>query len=240
MTRCRQAACLTQGSDFPRGQRSWCHAVIGASTLYRLAVVAIVFVGVLAIRYAAINGDTRARDRQSAIASKLESKGATILWRDGYPDILSLFDADFEIAEVSDADAEMIAELTYLRSLTLCTGPPNFHNAAITDKTLKRIRGLERLRSLYLTNTAITDHGLEHLKKMESLERLSLSGTRITDEGLRKLASLKNLRTLYLVKTRVTSEAVRRLSAALPECSIRTTSPHTSEETKQGTRPNGT
>jgi hypothetical protein len=91
----------------------------------------------------------------------------------------------------------------------------------VTDRGLSRLEGLEHLEDLYLIGDAITDDGLEHIARLKGLRRLDLSGTRVTDRGLEHLQGLKELRTLDLAQTRVTRQGIQALQAALPGTDIR-------------------
>ena len=52
---------------------------------------------------------------------------------------------------------------------------------------MEHLKGLTRLKQLYLTGTQVTDAGLVHLKGLNNLSVLTLSGTQVTDEGKRDL-----------------------------------------------------
>jgi hypothetical protein len=71
-----------------------------------------------------------------------------------------------------------------------------------------------------LTATKITDCGLVHLKGLTKLRLLFLTKTKITDSGLVHLKGLIGRRSLYLVRTNVTAAGVKKLRAALPKCKI--------------------
>ena len=74
-----------------------------------------------------------------------------------------------------------------------------------TDEVLaEKVKGLTKLKELYLNNTKITDAGLVHLKGLTKLERLWLSNTQVTDAGLMHLKILTKLERLHLWNTQVT------------------------------------
>jgi hypothetical protein len=73
---------------------------------------------------------------------------------------------------------------------------------------------------LGLEGTNITDAGLAHLKGMHKLRLLWLSQTRITDAGLKHLHGLAGLRIVRVPGTKVTDAGVAALKTALPECRI--------------------
>jgi hypothetical protein len=58
----------------------------------------------------------------------------------------------------------------------------------ITDKGLKTLGQLPRLRGLELFNTKITDRGLVHLWGCQRLEHLDLNATEVTEAGVKELA----------------------------------------------------
>ena len=57
----------------------------------------------------------------------------------------------------------------------------------MTDIGLAHLKGLTRLRFLYLSETGVTDAGLKHLKTMKKLEGLYLVNTRTTSTGVEEL-----------------------------------------------------
>jgi internalin A len=67
-----------------------------------------------------------------------------------------------------------------------------------SDKDLKQLAHVKKLRSLCLWKTQVTDAGLQQLAGLKELTWLDLSETAITGSGLKHLAPLKNLTTLYL------------------------------------------
>jgi hypothetical protein len=140
--------------------------------------------------------------------------------------------------DVNDADAERLAGLSELVSLTL-------DDSQVTDIGLMAVRGLRSLdllslsgtrvtdeglaylpsrsplRLLSLDRTHVTDAGLPHLLGLTRLEFLTLSNTPITDAGLVHLRGLKCLGQLHLAGTHVTDAGVRALQEALPNLIIR-------------------
>jgi hypothetical protein len=82
-------------------------------------------------------------------------------------------------------------------------------NPDVTDQTLERLRGMDRLEELDLNNTQVTDAGLRILKELPARVRLRLKNTRITDQGFREsLADKATLKQLDLSGTAVGAEAV--------------------------------
>jgi hypothetical protein len=89
-------------------------------------------------------------------------------------------DADFG----QRADDDLMTRVGWLRDLEVLS----LHgNKDVTDIGLAHLKGLERLRFLYLSGTGVTDAGLKHLKNMKKLEGLSLENTRATSTGVEEL-----------------------------------------------------
>ena len=92
---------------------------------------------------------------------------------------------------------------------------------AITDAGLVHLRGLTKLKWLYLDrHPQLTDAGLVHLQGLTELEDLGLSDTRVSDAGLVHLKGLKKLERLNLWGTRVTEQGISELQKALPNTQI--------------------
>ena len=84
----------------------------------------------------------------------------------------------------------------------------------VTDLT--PLKGLEKLRRLYLSETQVED--LTPLKGLEELRGLYLAGTQVKD--LTPLMELKGLEVLNIMGTKVTKSQVNELRKALPNCFI--------------------
>jgi hypothetical protein len=94
---------------------------------------------------------------------------------------------------VSDNELAGLKELKLLEHLSLSDNPQ------ITDKGMSSLKGLERLRVLYLNKTSITDKGLLELKTLEGLRTLSVKGTKVTPEtGDKFVDEMPNLRKIGL------------------------------------------
>jgi hypothetical protein len=121
-------------------------------------------------------------------------------------------------------------------------------NKYITPETMKTVKKLRRLHTLYSDGTLNSEEGIAHLKElpqlrelligdfreestitnaalkhigeMKSLHLLSIYSASVTDEGLVHLENLPQLKELTLSKTKVTPEGVQRLQRALPNCRI--------------------
>jgi hypothetical protein len=98
-----------------------------------------------------------------------------------------------------------------------------FNDRRADDQTLwslAQLRGLSRLRGLYLNGTGVSDAGLVHLAAFTRLEELYLEDTVISDQGLRNLETLSSLRLLSVRNTAVTAAGVERLKQALPRLEL--------------------
>jgi hypothetical protein len=90
-------------------------------------------------------------------------------------------------------------------------------NPDVTDQTVQRLAGMDRLEDLDLDNTQVTDAGLKILKSLPALATLRLKQTRITDQGFREsLADKASLMRLDLTGTQVSRESVEAWREAKP------------------------
>jgi len=80
-----------------------------------------------------------------------------------------------------------------------------------SDVVLGRVKGLTKLRLLYLSGPQVTDVGLKHLKRLTKLRTLLLHGTQVTDVGLEHLRGLRELESLDLSGTQVTNAGLEHL-----------------------------
>jgi hypothetical protein len=111
------------------------------------------------------------------------SLGFGVVWSGGVP------------REPNFGPAVMDAVMTFQYLEELGVRGPQF-----TDQHLERLKGLPRLKSLYIgPGSAITDAGLAHLKAFPALTRLSLEGLpKVTNAGLAHLKEVKKLKNLEL------------------------------------------
>ncbi|MFO7903600.1 MAG: protein kinase domain-containing protein [Planctomycetota bacterium] len=131
--------------------------------------------------------------------------------------------------DITEADAKMLEPLVAVESLRLA-------GTALTDQTLSRLAGMERLHYANLSSTRISgrgfkafssledfktfrasetpfnDTGIAHLTKAHRLETLSLDSTQVTDKGLRLFNAFPELRVLDLDLSRVTDAGLAHLS----------------------------
>jgi Leucine-rich repeat (LRR) protein len=93
-----------------------------------------------------------------------------------------------------------------------------FDCRSFNDEMIGHVTGLERLRSLALTNSALTDAGVEKIvQAFPNLVELDLSSnTNMTGAAMKQIASLGKLETLTLLQNRFNDLNTRRLSK-LPE-----------------------
>ena len=94
------------------------------------------------------------------------------------------------------------------------------NRAKITDAGLVHLKELTNLKILHLKNTQISDAGLVHLKGLTKLERLDLRDSQITDAGVVHLKGLTNLEMLLLSSSIINDGGVGELTKALPNCKI--------------------
>ncbi|UHD17686.1 leucine-rich repeat domain-containing protein [Thiocapsa bogorovii] len=90
-------------------------------------------------------------------------------------------------------------------------------NPDVTDETLERLAGMDRLRELDLNDSGVTDAGLARLAGLTRLERLRLANTGITDAGFRAvLMPLPGVLELDLRGTSVSGETLSAWRKAKP------------------------
>jgi hypothetical protein len=107
----------------------------------------------------------------------------------------------------SDVDLENIARLPGLIELNVAGAP-------ISNKGMKHLEWLVRLRKLNLNGTNLSDTGLAHLKRLTHLEELDLGNTRVTDAGLAHLNQFDRLEVLQTQNSRVSYDGVRAFYAS--------------------------
>jgi len=119
------------------------------------------------------------------------------------------------LRQTGDAELAHLGKLKGLKALFLLGGN------RVTDVGLERLKDLEHLSCLHLSDTHVTDAGLEHLKNLKSLRELNLSRTQVTDAGLVHLRGLKDLKTLSLVGCEQLTEAgVQELQRSLAHTTL--------------------
>jgi hypothetical protein len=119
----------------------------------------------------------------------------------------------------------------------------SIYGVELTNKDLRHLQNLPRLRQLYLSQTKLAEGELNELRELElewlclsrtwvddeslrslsdmtKLEYLDLTRTRVTDAGLVHLEPLTSLKTLYLNRTLVTQSGADSIAAKLPACSV--------------------
>lgn len=102
----------------------------------------------------------------------------------------------------------------YLKNLTMLFRLETLvlHRTHVTQKGIKHLVGLPRLKHLDLSFSKVAQGTLALLCKLSNLETLSLSDTSITKETLRPLGGLKKLRSLHLAARTIGDEDLLHLS----------------------------
>lgn len=90
-------------------------------------------------------------------------------------------------------------------------------NPDVTDQTVERLAGMDRLKELDLSNTQVGDAALKVIKDLPALTALRLKNTKITDQGFQdSLASKDSLTRLDVTGTGVRRESVDAWQKAKP------------------------
>jgi hypothetical protein len=103
---------------------------------------------------------------------------------------------------VSDVGLARLERLSWLEELTI-------RSSRVTDRGLRLLRRLLRLRFLDLSKTAATDAALDHVKTLR-LRHLAL-GAGITDRAGARLGGLFSLEQLDLAETRLSGQVLRAI-----------------------------
>jgi Leucine rich repeat len=111
-------------------------------------------------------------------------------------------------ADVTADDVILFSRLADLHTLHI------FDCRSFNDEMIGHLTGLERLRSLAITNSGLTDAGVETLvKAFPDLVELDLSSnTNLTGTSLKLITGLEKLETLTLIQNRFNDLNTRRLS----------------------------
>ena len=104
-------------------------------------------------------------------------------------------------AKFRNESLSIVADFPSLKFLSIAC-------AGLSDAGLERLKGMNRLRTLFFLSDAVTDAGLAQLEGLTSLENLQASSPRITDTGLVHLRRMSKLRSLNLYATHVGDEGV--------------------------------
>src|SRR5262245_13172819 len=88
----------------------------------------------------------------------------------------------------------------------------NAANTTINDESSANLKGMTKLRNIWLPRTHIRDAGLANLAGMTELTQLQLSSTSVSSAGLVHLKPLKRLDTLHLDSTQVDDAGLVHLS----------------------------
>lgn len=93
-----------------------------------------------------------------------------------------------------------------------------FGNKQITDATMLVLKDLPHLQTLIAYNCQITDTGLSHLKGHEELRTLHLQQNKFTDAAVESLKSIPNLEYVQITEGQISEAEVSALKDALPKC----------------------
>jgi hypothetical protein len=104
------------------------------------------------------------------------------------------------LAKIKDDDLAPLAELQWMRDLTL-PGPP------VTQAGLKHIANMRMLMHLDLGGVKVGDEGAKIIGEFKRLENLTVAGD-MTDEGMQSITGCTSLQTLALVSPKVTCAGV--------------------------------
>ncbi len=93
----------------------------------------------------------------------------------------------------------------------------SFENSDATDKHIRAIPRLEKIRCIDLDSTQISDSSMEVISKFKTLEEVWIEDVRINDEGFKKLADLPNLKYVSFLDTEVSDDAFNYVIDRLPQ-----------------------
>jgi hypothetical protein len=176
-----------------------------------------------------IRADLTRAKRQHAIVAELEDRHYHITYdylstpsSDPAPAVKRLVDtygrdfvgAPFYIGNsFSPADVELISQLPSIQIV-------DFDDTGVTDEDLLHLKGLPRLRVLFLNSTSISNAGLQHLIDTP-LEILHLQNcSHIDDDCIPVLSRMQSLKELYISIRNFSPAGIQQLKAALPNCKI--------------------
>lgn len=114
---------------------------------------------------------------------------------------------------VSLTDVDLISQLPSLQIV-------DFDDTGVTDRDLRVLKKLPRLRVLFLNSTSISSDGLAHLTE-SSVETLHLQNcSKIDDSCVAVLSQIQSLKDLYISRRDFSPAAIQLLESALPSCVI--------------------
>ncbi len=108
----------------------------------------------------------------------------------------------------SNTNDNNISNITILNTLQIL----NLNKTKITNKALKYISQLNKLKYINFSNCNISDQGIKQLSKLKGLEILILQKTQITNKGLSYLKRFKKLRILDISKCNIGNTGLKHLS----------------------------
>jgi|GEM_PF-5865019 len=91
----------------------------------------------------------------------------------------------------------------------------------VNDESMRCFANCRKLEVLNIEGTDITSNAIARIRHMDSLQSLFLSETSVDDDCIQWLCEMKNLKLLTVYDTNISKSGVERLRACLPECAIR-------------------
>ena len=105
---------------------------------------------------------------------------------------------------ISDTGLQSLGDLQFLRVLSL-------PGSRIRGHGLSKLRKVNKIEQLDLSETNLDDDGLESVGALTSLVHLNLSGSNVTDVGMTSLRRLNQLESLDLRKTKISADGLKHL-----------------------------
>jgi len=106
----------------------------------------------------------------------------------------------------------------------------------------RQLKGLSRLKSLYLDDTQAGDEGMAAVWQFSRLQEFGLTNTPVSDKGIARLYRLKPLPTLFVYETKASLASIAKLRKWMPKAKIWCGSDrfHTRSLSRSREKPNST
>lgn len=161
-------------------------------------------------------------DLQYQLAEQIAEKRGDVSWSTWGPAWLhqtfgsryfsEIVTVHWEHDNVSDDDIELLGEISTLEEVYIAGNP-------ITDRGIKVLERLPRVRKLSLWSTRVSDDGLASVGKLRNLEVLDIKHSQFTNKGLVHLREMTRLRRL-LLSMWLNDEGIEHL-ATIPRLSFK-------------------